>query len=67
MWEHVEQRKHTVFKVFPFGNDSTEFMIYGLVNYQLKTGDKKDVEWAGRAQVVKLGGAWKLQFYQIWL
>lgn len=67
MWEHVEQRKHTVFKVFPFGNDSTEFMIYGLVNYQLKTGDKKDVEWAGRAQVVKLGGSWKLQFYQIWL
>ncbi len=67
MWDHVEQRKHTVFNVFPFGNDSTEFMIYGLVNYQLKTGDKKDVEWAGRAQVIKTGGAWKLQFYQIWL
>ncbi|MBE3045133.1 hypothetical protein IMZ48_21785 [Candidatus Bathyarchaeota archaeon] len=67
MWDHVTERKHTVHKVFPFGNDSTEFMIYGLVNYVLKSGEAKDVEWAGRAQLVKAAGGWKMQFYQIWL
>lgn len=67
MWDSVQERQHIVHKAFPFGNDSTEFMIFGLVSYVLRSGDKKGVEWAGRAQLVKSSGRWKLQFYQIWL
>lgn len=67
MWDHVKERKHTVYKIYPFGNDSTEFMIHGRVDYLLKTGDEKEVDWAGKAQVAKVSGRWKLQFYQIWL
>lgn len=67
MWEHVQERKHTVEKVFPYGNDATDFMIQGVVDYVLKTGDKKNVVWAGRAKLVKVSGRWKFQYYRIWL
>ncbi len=68
MWEHVKARKHTIHRVYPYGNDATEFMIIGLAEYQLKTGEAKDVEWAGRARFAKsASGRWQFSFYQIWL
>ncbi|PKS05384.1 hypothetical protein jhhlp_008759 [Lomentospora prolificans] len=68
MWDLVKERKHTVYQIFPYGNDATDFMLIGLVNYQLKTGGSKDVEWAGRAQLAKSSsGKWQMRFYQIWL
>ena len=68
MWDLVQERRHTVHKIFPFGNNSTEFMLVGLVNYTLKTGEKKDVEWAGRATLEKSPSEkWTFGFYQIWL
>jgi hypothetical protein len=34
---------HTPFKIFPFGSDSNEFMLYGTVAYTLKDGRKANV------------------------
>lgn len=67
MWYHVEGRKHTIYKIYPFGNDSTEFMIHGHVKYLLENGEEKELDWAGKAELTKVSGHWKLQFYQIWL
>ena len=67
MWDSVQERQHIAHEVFLFGNDLMEFMIFSLVDYVLRIGEKKRVEWAGRAQLVKSSGRWKLQFYQIWL
>ena len=67
MWDHVKERKHTIYNVYPFGNDPTKFMIHGHVEYLLKTDEKKGLDWAGKADLAKISGCWKLQFYQIWL
>ncbi|APA10212.1 predicted protein [Sclerotinia sclerotiorum 1980 UF-70] len=67
MWEKVASRLHTVHKIFSFGQDSTEVMLFGNVAYGLKDGRKADVEWAGRAKLVQEGGKWKLGFYQVYL
>jgi hypothetical protein len=68
MWDAVKERKHTLHKIFPFGNDATEFMICGVVHYTLKTGDKQSVEWSARAKLAKSdSGNWRFQFYQVWL
>jgi hypothetical protein len=34
---------HTPLKIFPFGPDSNEFMLYGTVAYTLKDGRKSNV------------------------
>ncbi len=68
MWSAVSSRKHTIPKIFPFGNDSDEFMLYGNVSLVLKNDARSDLEWAGRAKLVKSdGGQWKFKFYQIYL
>ncbi|KAI1845949.1 hypothetical protein JX265_011155 [Neoarthrinium moseri] len=69
MWTAVSQRKHTVEKVFPFGNNSHEVMLYGTVEYELKAGGKANVEWGGRAELVKSNedGKFRMQFYQVYL
>ncbi|ESZ96919.1 hypothetical protein SBOR_2713 [Sclerotinia borealis F-4128] len=67
MWEKVAGRLHTVQKIFPFGKDSKEVMLFGKVAYVLKDGKKADVEWAGRAELVQEGGKWKLAFYQVFM
>jgi hypothetical protein len=43
LWVAVASRLHTVRKVFPFGSESDEVMIYGSVAYTLKDGRKADV------------------------
>jgi len=67
MWTTVASRLHTPHKIFPFGSGSSEVMLYGNVVYTLKDGRKADVEWGARASLVKDGGRWKLQFYQVYL
>lgn len=53
MWTAVEARLHTVYKVYPFGAEADEVMIYGIVDYTFKDGRKTTVcylryhEWSG--------------------
>jgi len=69
MWAAVASRLHTPLKIFPFGSDSNEFMLYGTVAYTFKDGGKANVEWAARANITQssLQGPWKLGFYQVYL
>lgn len=43
MWTAIQSRLHTPIKVFPFGADSTELMLYGTVAYGYKDGRKAEV------------------------
>jgi hypothetical protein len=54
-------------KVFPYGPNADEFMLYGTVDYVLKDGTKKSVDWAARAHLVKNGGVVQMDFYQVYL
>lgn len=67
MWDAVASRKHTVYKVFPFGENATELMLYGNVLYGFKDGREKTVDWAARAEMVEHGGKWRFKAYQIYL
>ncbi|KAH8602257.1 hypothetical protein B0O99DRAFT_561587 [Bisporella sp. PMI_857] len=67
MWEKVSARKHTVHKIFPFGNGAKEVMLYGIVKYNLKAGGTAEVDWAARAQLLEQSGGWKMEFYQVYL
>lgn len=69
MWTAVESRKHTVPKIFPFGNNADEFMLYGTVDLGLKNGSSASLEWAGRAKIAKSteDGKWRMRFYQVYL
>ena len=67
MWEKVASRKHKALKIFPFGPDSDQVMLYGTVRYGLKAGGETSVDWAARADLVKEGGRVKMQFYQVYL
>lgn len=67
MWEKVASRSHNPIKIFPFGPDSDEVMIYGTVEYGLKAGGSASVDWAARARLTKGNGAVKMSFYQVYL
>lgn len=67
MWEAVASRKHTVYKVFPYGENATELMLYGKVQYGFRDGRETSVDWAARAEMVKVGGKWQFGFYQVYL
>ncbi|KAK6221572.1 hypothetical protein LQW54_001344 [Pestalotiopsis sp. IQ-011] len=69
MWAAVVQRKHTIQKIFPFGSDSHEIMLYGDVEYELRAGGKATVEWGGHAVLEKSAqdGKLRLKFYQVYL
>ena len=64
----VKTRKHTLNKIFPFGDNSNEVMLYGSVKYVLKNGKDLQVEWAGRALMARKDPK-RLQmgFYQVFL
>ena len=51
----IATRKHTLKKIFPFGDNSNEVMLYGFVDYGLKNGKKVTVDWAGHALMVDDG------------
>jgi hypothetical protein len=67
MWEKVASRKHKATKIFPFGPNSDEVMLYGTVQYGLKAGGESGLEWAARAHLVKEDGRVKMDFYQVYL
>jgi hypothetical protein len=67
MWEKVASRKHKAIKIFPFGPNSNEVMLYGTVQYGLKSGGESGIEWAARAHLVKEDGRVKMDFYQVYL
>ncbi|KAH8682639.1 hypothetical protein BX600DRAFT_506213 [Xylariales sp. PMI_506] len=69
MWTHVAERKHTVHKVFAISPQLSEVMLYGKVEYKMKTGANSAKDWAGRAILQKSegDGKWRFTFYQVYL
>ncbi|KAF5024567.1 hypothetical protein F66182_3330 [Fusarium sp. NRRL 66182] len=69
MWDAVTSRKHTLYKVFPFGPGAEEVMLYGTVALQLKNGSSAEIEWAARAELARAAsdGKFRLKFYQVYL
>lgn len=67
MWEKVASRSHKPIKIFPFGANSDEVMLYGTVDYGLKAGGSNSVDWAGRAHLTNKEGSLKMDFYQVYL
>ncbi|KAF2125936.1 hypothetical protein P153DRAFT_348185 [Dothidotthia symphoricarpi CBS 119687] len=67
LWEKVASRKHDAVKIFPFGPDSDEVMLYGTVTYGLKSGGESGLDWAARACLVKEGGRVRMRYYQVYL
>ena len=67
MWATVTSRHHKISKIFPFGPNATELMLYGTVEYELKDGRRANVPWGARAVMAKEGDAWKMKFYQVYL
>lgn len=70
MWAAVKSRSHNPIKVFPFGANSKELMLYGTVEYVFKDESKEKAtkDWAGRAKLRKDGDhGWKLEEYQVYL
>lgn len=63
----IQRRKHTLVKIFPFGDNSNEVMLYGSVRYGLKNGKEVSVDWAGHALLVDDKGQLKMAFYQVYL
>lgn len=68
MWTAVASRAHHPTKIFPFGSNANEVMIYGTVDYELKDGrEVKALPWAARANLVEEEGKTKMSFYQVYL
>jgi hypothetical protein len=67
MWEHVASRRHVPIKIFPFGPNADEIMLYGTLAYGLKNGKSAEAEWAARANLVKDGSSVKMSYYQVYL
>lgn len=67
MWEKVASRNHKPLKVFPFGAQSRDVMLFGVVDYGLKNGKTASVDWAARANLVQDEGKMRLSFYQVYL
>ena len=64
----MKTRKHSIAKIFPFGDNSNEVMLYGTVEYGLKNGKEVLVEWAGRAVLTEdKHNKWKMHFYQVYM
>lgn len=40
LWEKVASRLHRATKIFPYGEDADEVMLFGTVEYVLKDGRK---------------------------
>ncbi|KAF1938586.1 hypothetical protein EJ02DRAFT_383489 [Clathrospora elynae] len=68
MWEKVSSRAHKPLKIFPFGPNADEVMIYGTVKYGLKAGGESIVDWAARAHLVRNEEKGvQMDFYQVYL
>ncbi|KAI1313643.1 hypothetical protein F5Y03DRAFT_337277 [Xylaria venustula] len=79
MWETTKSRRHKLEKVFPAvfeppGNDERkqseglfEYMLYGSVDFETKSGDVVTGQWAGRAVLRDGEGGPKYTFYQVYI
>lgn len=68
MWEKVSSRSHKPAKIYAFGPDGDDVMLYGTVDYTLKDGKSaKGIDWSARAHFVQDGGKPKMDFYQVYL
>ncbi|KAI2642635.1 hypothetical protein GGS21DRAFT_183553 [Xylaria nigripes] len=75
MWENVQSRRHRLEKVYPGafeqpGLDSEwqfEYMLYGSVELDMKSGEKVTGQWAGRAVLKDVEGRQQYAFYQVYL
>lgn len=67
LWEKVQSRRHFPTKIFPFGPNGDEVMLYGTVDYVLKDGRKSSIDWAARGHLVKEGDEVRMDFYQVYL
>jgi hypothetical protein len=67
MWEKVQNRLHRPLKIFPYGPNANEVMLFGTVQYGLKSGGQSSVDWAAYARLKKVDGSVKMDFYQVYL
>lgn len=67
MWTKVSSRQHRPLKIFPFGPNSDEVMLFGTVEYGMKDGGSAAKDWGARAHLVKDGDDVKMDFYQVYL
>ena len=67
MWEKVKSRSHKPVKIFPFGADSNEVMIYGSVAYEFKAGGSSGLEWAARGTLEEVEGRVVWKEYQVFM
>lgn len=67
MWEKVSSRRHIPIKIFPFGSNTDEIMLYGTVDYVMKDERHVSLDWAARAHLVKEDDVVKMDFYQVYL
>jgi hypothetical protein len=72
MWEKVAARKHKPEKVFlsSFGPDSAagkEYMLFGSLVYEMKTGETQNVSWTGHAIVEEVDGQLKYRYYRVYI
>ena len=68
MWATITSRKHTIYKIFSFGPQSKEFMLYGHVKHTPETGKDIEKEWAGRVELAEdANGELKFKFYQVYV
>ena len=67
MWEKVQSRIHRPLKIFPYGPNANEVMLFGTVQYGLKTGGQSSVDWAAYAHLKKIDGSVKMDFFKVYL
>ncbi|KAI1282425.1 hypothetical protein F5Y07DRAFT_352519 [Xylaria sp. FL0933] len=75
MWETIKSRRHKLHKVFPavFGppehehEKRFEYMLYGTVDLELKSGEAITGQWAGRAVLRDGEGGLHYTFYQVYI
>lgn len=69
MWEKVAARKHEPIKVLEssFGEQETEYAIFGDLTYELKTGEKQSVTWAANMVLKKVDGKLKFSYYRVYI
>jgi hypothetical protein len=66
LWEKVKTRSHSPLKIFPFGPDADEVMLYGIVVYEFKAGGGSGLEWAARGVLTEVDGKVVWKEYQVY-
>ncbi|KAJ3508131.1 hypothetical protein NM208_g15865 [Fusarium decemcellulare] len=72
MWAQVQERKHTVLKVFPgrfTGSDASEreCMLLGEASFLTRDGRTTEAGWTVHAVVKRVQGEWKFVRYRVWV